>query len=127
MAHTLAEAQDEVAKLVQQYRTNLNAYRAPGYKEAHARQDLIDPLLIALGWDVHKRFIEQLPIRVIDFTIITDKAAHDRMVKWLDTMLQLHPRLAAAQSAHDRDLIQARSTPPTDRSTRWSLRVSCTG
>ena len=53
MAHTLAEAQDEVAKLVQQYRTNLNAYRAPGYKEAHARQQLIDPLLIALGWDVH--------------------------------------------------------------------------
>ena len=53
MAHTLAEAQDEVAALVQQYRTNLNAYRAPGYKEAHARQDLIDPLWMALGWDVH--------------------------------------------------------------------------
>ena len=53
MAHTLAEAQDEVAVLVQQYRTNLNAYRAPGYKEAHARQDLIDPLWMALGWDVH--------------------------------------------------------------------------
>ncbi|HZY41300.1 MAG TPA: restriction endonuclease subunit R, partial [Anaerolineae bacterium] len=53
MAHTLAEAQDEVAELVQQYRTNLNAYRAPGYKEAHARQHLIDPLLMALGWDVH--------------------------------------------------------------------------
>jgi type I site-specific restriction endonuclease len=52
MAHTLAEAQDEVATLVQQYRTNLTAYRAPGYKEAHARQHLIDPLLIALGWDV---------------------------------------------------------------------------
>jgi hypothetical protein len=103
MAHTLAEAQDEVAALVQQYRTNLNAYRAPGYKEAHARQHLIDPLLIALGWDVH-----------IDFTNAADKAAHDRMVKLVDTMLQLYPRLAAAQAAHDRDLIQ-RQIDATDK------------
>jgi hypothetical protein len=35
-----------------------------------------------------------------------DKAAHDRMTQLVDTMLQLHPRLAAAKSAHDRDLIQ---------------------
>jgi hypothetical protein len=53
MAHTLAEAQVKVAALVQHFRTNLNAYRAPGYKKAHARQDLIDPLWMALGWDVH--------------------------------------------------------------------------
>ncbi len=30
-----------------------NRVRAPHYKEAHARQDLIDPLFIALGWDAH--------------------------------------------------------------------------
>ena len=52
MAHTLAEAQDEVAALVQQYRTNLNAYRVPGYKGAHARQQLIGPLLMTLSRDV---------------------------------------------------------------------------
>ncbi len=28
------------------------------------------------------------------------------MVKLVDTMLQLHPRLAAAKSAHDRDMLQ---------------------
>jgi hypothetical protein len=44
---------DQIAVLVKQFRTNLAAYHAPGYKEAHARQDLIDPLFIALGWDVH--------------------------------------------------------------------------
>jgi type I restriction-modification system DNA methylase subunit len=44
---------DLIAKLVKQFHTNLAAYRAPAYKEAHARQDLIDPLFIALGWDVH--------------------------------------------------------------------------
>ena len=42
-----------VAGLVKQFHTNLAAYHAPGYKEAHARQELIDPLFIALGWDVH--------------------------------------------------------------------------
>ncbi len=44
---------DLVAKLVKQFHTNRAAYHAPNYKEAHARQDLIDPLFIALGWDVH--------------------------------------------------------------------------
>jgi hypothetical protein len=29
------------------------AYRAPAYKEAHARQEFIDPFFVALGWDVH--------------------------------------------------------------------------
>jgi len=43
---------DLVARLVRQFRTNLAAYHAPDYKEALARQDLIDPLFIALGWDV---------------------------------------------------------------------------
>jgi hypothetical protein len=59
-------------------------------------------------------YIRELPIRPIDFTNAADKAAHDRMVKLVDTMLQLQPRLAAAQAAHDRDLIQ-RQIDATDR------------
>ncbi len=43
---------DQVAGLVKQFHTNLAAYHSTDYKEAHARQDLIDPLFIALGWDV---------------------------------------------------------------------------
>ena len=62
----------------------------------------------------NKQFLVQLPIRPIDFTNASDKAAHDRMVKLVDTMLQLHPRLAAAQAAHDRDLIQ-RQIDATDQ------------
>jgi len=50
---------DLVAKLVKQFRTNLAAYHASGYKEAHARQELIDPLFIALGWDVHNRLYRE--------------------------------------------------------------------
>jgi hypothetical protein len=40
---------DLIARLVKQFQTNLTAYRAPNYKEAHARQELINPLFIALG------------------------------------------------------------------------------
>jgi hypothetical protein len=44
---------DLVARLVKQFHTNRAAYHAPEYKEADARQELIDPLFVALGWDVH--------------------------------------------------------------------------
>jgi hypothetical protein len=38
---------------VRQFAINRDAYHAPAYKEAHARQEFIDPLFAALGWDVH--------------------------------------------------------------------------
>jgi hypothetical protein len=49
---TFAAGQDEIARRVKQFQTNFKAYHAPDYKEAHARQELIDWLFIALGWDV---------------------------------------------------------------------------
>lgn len=52
MITTFAEGQAEIARRVQQFQTNFKAYHAPDYKEAHARQELIDWLFIALGWDV---------------------------------------------------------------------------
>ena len=52
MITTFAAGQDEIARRVKQFQTNLKAYHAPDYKEAHARQELIDWLFIALGWDV---------------------------------------------------------------------------
>ncbi len=55
MPVTFLESQSQIARLVKQFRTNFNHYRAPTYKEAQARQDLIDPLFEALGWDVHNR------------------------------------------------------------------------
>jgi len=49
---TFEQGQSQVAKLVKQFRINLAAYHSSDYKEVQARQDLIDPLFIALGWDV---------------------------------------------------------------------------
>jgi type II restriction/modification system DNA methylase subunit YeeA len=63
---------------------------------------------------LNRQYIEQLPIRPIDFTNAADKAAHDRMVKLVDTLLQLHPRLAAAKAAHDKEMLQ-RQIDATDQ------------
>jgi len=45
-------AKDQIAQKVRQFAANRAAYLAPAYKEAHARQELIDPFFEALGWDV---------------------------------------------------------------------------
>jgi SAM-dependent methyltransferase len=52
------------------------------------------------------QFIEQLPIRPINFNDTADKAAHDRMVKLVDSMLALHKQLASAKSEAQRGTIQ---------------------
>lgn len=54
----------------------------------------------------NKQFIEQLPIRPIDFDNVKDKAAHDRMVKLVGSMLSLHRQLAAAKSVAQRTVMQ---------------------
>ena len=55
---------------------------------------------------MNQTYLERLPLRPVDFTHATDKAAQDRMTQLVATRLQLHPRLAAAKTAQDRDLIQ---------------------
>ncbi len=52
MSKTFDQGKDEVAKLCQYFATNQQSYLAPGVKEAHVRQSLIDPFFEALGWDV---------------------------------------------------------------------------
>lgn len=52
MSKTFNQGKDEVAKLCQYFATNRQSFLAPGIKEAHVRQSLIDPFFEALGWDV---------------------------------------------------------------------------
>ncbi|HAU37832.1 MAG TPA: restriction endonuclease subunit M [Phycisphaerales bacterium] len=52
MSKTFDRGKDEIAKLCQYFATNREAFFAPGVKEAHVRQSLIDPFFEALGWDV---------------------------------------------------------------------------
>jgi hypothetical protein len=52
MSKTLDQGKEEVAQLCRYFATNRQAFLAPGVKEAHIRQSLIDPFFEALGWDV---------------------------------------------------------------------------
>ncbi len=52
MSKTFDQGKEEVAKLCRYFATNREPFHAPGVKEAHVRQSLIDPFLEALGWDV---------------------------------------------------------------------------
>ncbi len=53
MPFSFEGSKDEIARLVKHFATNKAMYVAPAYKEAHARQEFIDPLFVALNWDVH--------------------------------------------------------------------------
>jgi hypothetical protein len=63
---------------------------------------------------LNRQFIEQLPIRPINFSDPADVARHDCMVKLVEQMLELHKRQAARKSQSDRDLYQ-RQIDATDR------------
>ena len=53
-----------------------------------------------------KKYIEQLPVRPIDFSKPADKAAHDRMVSLVERMLDLHKKLAAAKSPDEKTRLE---------------------
>ena len=52
MSRTFEDGKDEVARLAAYFSTNRASFHDQGFKEADARQLLIDPLFMALGWDV---------------------------------------------------------------------------
>jgi len=60
------------------------------------------------------QFIEQLPIRTIDFSDPADVARHDQMVALVERMLDLHKKLAAAAIPADKELYK-RQIEATDR------------
>jgi hypothetical protein len=63
---------------------------------------------------VKSGYLEQLPIRTIDFSDPRDKSRHDRMVELVDRMLDLHKQLSRAKAPHDREVLQ-RQIDATDR------------
>lgn len=57
-------------------------------------------------YSYESRFIRNLPIRPINFSDPADAARHDRMVELVERMLTLHKQLSAAQTPHERTLLQ---------------------
>ncbi len=60
------------------------------------------------------RFIRMLPIRPINFSDPSDVVHNNRMVSLVEQMLEMHTRLAQAQSSVERDLYRRRIAD-TDR------------
>jgi predicted type IV restriction endonuclease len=52
MSKTFDQSRDEIARLCRYFANNRQSFLAPGIKEAHIRQSLIDPFFEALGWDM---------------------------------------------------------------------------
>ena len=81
------------------------------YLQALLNSKLLDSFLHRISspfrggyWSYGKRFMEQLPIRLVDFADPADKVRHDRMVALVERMLernnQKHPgRLAPSELA----------------------------
>jgi len=63
---------------------------------------------------LNKQYIEGVPVRTIDFTDLSDKSRHDRMVELVEGMLSLHKELASAGTAHAKTVIK-RQIASTDR------------
>jgi len=62
----------------------------------------------------NRQYIEELPIRTIDFSDPADVARHDRMVALVERMLALHEQLAAARTPTAKTTLQ-RQIAATDR------------
>jgi hypothetical protein len=55
------------------------------------------------GWmSANRQFLSQVPVRVINFTDKSDKTAHDRMVKLVEQMLELHKKLARVRTPQEK-------------------------
>ena len=52
------------------------------------------------------QYIQQIPIKFIDFSIASEKAKHDRIVSLVEQMLSLHKRLTDAKMASDKKTIE---------------------
>jgi type I restriction-modification system DNA methylase subunit len=63
---------------------------------------------------LNRQYIEQLPIRTINFSDPTDVTRHDAMAKLVEQMLELHKRLASASIPADKTLCQ-RQIDATDQ------------
>jgi hypothetical protein len=80
----MSAAPQEIVDLVARFREHRDDYLRGDYNETQLRQDYLDPF----------------------FTNRSDKRMHDRMVAFVQTMLDLHERLAKVKTEHERTALQ---------------------
>ncbi len=59
-----------------------------------------------IDYNIKPTYLQQLPIRTIDFSTPTDKARHDKLVALVDKMLALTPKLRGAASESEKATLQ---------------------
>jgi hypothetical protein len=52
---TKDEARQRIAELVEKYTFQADVYERPDYNEIQCREDFINPLFTALGWDIENK------------------------------------------------------------------------
>jgi hypothetical protein len=50
--------------------------------------------------------LSQVPIKKINFSDPSEKAAHDKMVSLVERMLEMHHRLPAARTPQEKEMLQ---------------------
>jgi len=65
-------------------------------------------------FSANRQYIENIPIRTIDFSDPQDVARHDKMVGLVERMLDLHKRLAETKAGHEKTLL-SRQIEATDK------------
>jgi len=53
-------APDEVAELTERFDRNRESYLSGQYNETQLRREFLDPLFVALGWDVNNKTYQYL-------------------------------------------------------------------
>jgi hypothetical protein len=67
-----------------------------------------------IDYNIKPTYLQQLPIRTIDFSNPPEKACHDQMAQLVERMLDLQKRLPSARTSNDKIVIQ-RQIDTTDR------------
>lgn len=87
-----------ILERIETFRRNLDSYVKPDYKEAQVRQEFIDPLFSALGWDVANTAGYAEAYKDVVAEDRADKAPHDQISAHVERILGLQNSLAAAKS-----------------------------
>ena len=66
-----------------------------------------------LADDMNQSYLSRIPIRTINFSDPAEKAQHDKMVALVESMLELHKRLASAKTPQEKEML-ARQIESTD-------------
>ncbi|MBI4662938.1 MAG: Eco57I restriction-modification methylase domain-containing protein [Verrucomicrobia bacterium] len=56
------------------------------------------------------QYMEQVPVRVINFSDKSDKSAHDRLVSLVEQMLGLHRQMVSAKTPHEKTALERQIT-----------------